>query len=128
MELFKEAPLMECSPGETLIEEGKPLEKLLILKEGEVAVVKGGTQICKIAKSGSTFGEMSVLLGVKPTASVVASKPSTLLVVEDAAGFLSGHIEATLEIARLLAHRVRWLTHTYAEELDDGDSALWRYR
>jgi hypothetical protein len=35
---------------------------------------------------------------------------------------------ATLEIARLLAHRVNWMTYNYVKEMDDGDSAFWRTR
>jgi hypothetical protein len=50
------------------------------------------------------------------------------VVIEDSVSFLSRHVEVALEIARILAHRVNWLTHRYSEEMDDDDSLFWRYR
>ncbi len=126
LELCENSPEIEFEPGKLIIEQDRPLGHLFILVEGEVEIVKDGTKICRISKGGSAFGEMSALLGVHPTASVLAVKKSRLVAVEDSVAFLSKNIEVTLEIARLLADRVRWLTVNYAEEIDDGDSAFWR--
>lgn len=38
------------------------------------------------------------------------------------------NIAVTMEIARLLAHRVRRLTFDYIEEPDDGESVSWPNR
>jgi CRP-like cAMP-binding protein len=128
LDTLGQAPVVDFSPGHVLIEENRPTDTLFVLEEGEVKIVKGGTEICRIAKRGSMFGEISALLDVKPTASVITVKPSKFRVIGDSAAFLASNIETTLEIARLLAHRVRWLTVHYADELDDGESAFWRYR
>jgi hypothetical protein len=93
-----------------------------------VEVRRDHNTVCKIAKRGSAFGELAALLGVVPTASVLATKASTLRVLEDAATFFQTNHAATLEIARLLAHRVNWMTYNYVKEMDDGDSVFWRSR
>jgi CRP-like cAMP-binding protein len=128
LEIAADAPAVHFAPGEVIIKEGRPLTRLYILQDGEVEVRRDHTTVCNISKQGSAFGELSALLGVVPTASVIASKPATLRVVEDAAAFFEGNHAATLEIARLLAHRVNWMTYNYVKEMDDGDSVFWRSR
>jgi CRP-like cAMP-binding protein len=128
LELAPDAPEVRFAPGESIIQEGRPLTCLYILKEGEVEIRRDHNTVCNIAKPGSAFGELSALLGVVPTASVIASKPSTVRVIEDAARFFQTNHAATLEIARLLAHRVNWMTYNYVKEMDDGDSVFWRSR
>jgi CRP-like cAMP-binding protein len=128
LEMLRDAPEAVFEPGQTVIREGGDLHRLYVLAEGEIELVKGHTPVCKISKAGSTFGEMSALLGVKPTASVVATRRCTFKVMDSPADYLSTHAPATLEIARLLAHRVRWLTASYAAEIDDGESVFWRHR
>jgi hypothetical protein len=45
-------------------------ERLLILKEGAVAVVKEGVEIAEVAEPGAVFGGLSVLLDQPHTADV----------------------------------------------------------
>ena len=125
---LKDAPELTFAPGDVIIKQGGDLNRIFVLVDGEVEVVKGDVPLYKISKVGSTFGEMSALLGIKPTASILAEKASTFKVIENPEEFLSQHASATLEVARLLAHRVRWLTINYAAELDDGESIFWRNR
>lgn len=128
LEIAADAPEVRFAPGETIIKEGRPLTNLYILQAGEVEIRRDHTVVCNISKPGSAFGELSALLGVVPTATVIASQPATLRVIEDAATFFQTNPAATLEIARLLAHRVNWMTYNYVKEMDDGDSAFWRSR
>ena len=128
MELLKDAPEQQFAPGETIIRQGQALTKFYVLKEGEVAVGRDDTLVSRSSSVGSTFGEISALLDIKTTASVAATQPTTMVVVDDLINFLEENRGTAIEIARLLAHRVRWMTKTYAEEMDDGDSAFWRYR
>lgn len=128
LDTLKEAPEAVFEPGAVVIRQGGELNRIYILVEGEIEVVKGDVSLYKISKPGSTFGEMSTLLGIRPTASILAEKRTTFKIIEDPAAFLVDNAPATLEIARLLAHRVRWLTINYAAEIDDGDSVFWRNR
>lgn len=89
--------------------------------------------ICRIHSRGSCFGELSALLGVETLATVVVTKPSTFVVVKDAASFLSENHAAALEVARLLAHRIRWMTlrdpnPAADDDENDDDSLFWRSR
>jgi hypothetical protein len=73
---------------------------------------------------------LSALLGVATIATVVTTKPSTIVVVKDAASFLAANHAAAMEVARLLAHRVRWMTlrDVHHADDDDEDSLFWRSR
>ena len=55
-------PLVTYQPGETVIVDGSKTGRLLILKKGNVAIVKEDTEIAKVAEPGAVFGELSVLL------------------------------------------------------------------
>ena len=130
LDIVGDAPESKFSVGETLIQQGKPLKDLYILKEGEVEIRRNHAPICRINSRGSCFGELSALLGVDTIAAVVVTKPSTFAVVRDAASFLSENHAATLEVARLLAYRVRWMTlsDSHQPDDDDEDSLFWRSR
>jgi len=130
LDTVPEAPEMKFSAGEILIQQGNPMSDLYILKEGEVEVLRNNSPVCRISSPGSCFGELSALLGTESIASVVTTKPSTMVVVKDAATFLTGNHAATLEVARLLAHRVRWMTLRDIDSDDDMDEnyLFWRSR
>lgn len=128
LKLLGDLPEVDFPAGTTLIKQSDSLDRIYVLKQGEVRITKDGTSICTISSEGSAFGEISALLGVKSTASVTTTRDSTLAVIEHPLDELTQHPEITLEIARLLAHRLRWLTMTYAEEIDDGESVFWAGR
>jgi CRP/FNR family cyclic AMP-dependent transcriptional regulator len=69
------------SPGETLIHEGKPIEYLYILIEGQLAVRIGKNADKQIAVllPGEIVGEISFVDNRNPTASVVALQESRML-------------------------------------------------
>ncbi len=119
LELAGEVPERKFAAGEVIIEEGKPLSELYLLKSGEVEILRESLSIGKISKTGSALGEISALLGVNPTATAIALTPCTFAVVKEAAAFVTGNHEVTLEIARNLAHRLSWMTHTYVEQIYD---------
>jgi CRP-like cAMP-binding protein len=119
LELAGDAPEVEFAPGDVIIQEGRPLKELFFLKAGEVEIHRDFTVIGNITKKGSALGEISALLGLPSTASVIARKPCTFIVIPDGAAFLAANHEATLEIARLLAQRLNWMTGTYVEQIYD---------
>jgi CRP-like cAMP-binding protein len=69
-------PLVTCQAGETVIVDGSKTGRLLILKKGNVAIVKEDTEIAKVAEPGAVFGELSVLLDQPHTADVHALETS----------------------------------------------------
>ena len=63
-------PLASYGAGETVFAEGTKTGRLLILKSGAVAIVKGGTEIATVAEPGAVFGELSALLDQPHSADV----------------------------------------------------------
>ena len=127
LEALGEVPEAVFEAGEVVIRQGGVPGRMYVLAEGEIQLVKGDVAICRISSPGSVFGEMSALLGIRPTASVVSVRRSVFRVVGAPELFLGTHPGATLAIARLLAHRIHWLTARYAAREDDDDSLYWRW-
>jgi len=69
-------PLATYQPGETVLSAASTTGRLLILKEGAVAVVKEGVEIARVTEPGAVFGELSALLDQPHTADVRALEAS----------------------------------------------------
>jgi CRP/FNR family transcriptional regulator, cyclic AMP receptor protein len=98
-------PLASYGAGETVFTEGTRTGRLLILKKGTVAIIKGGTEIAKVAEPGAVFGELSALLDQPHTADVRTLETSEFLVA-DAATLLVKDPIALLYVTTLLARRL----------------------
>src|SRR6516165_11933466 len=109
-------PLVTYRAGETVLSAVTKTGRLLILKEGAVAVVKEGVEIASVAEPGAVFGELSVLLDQPHTADVRALETSQFYVA-DAATLLRVDPIALLYVATVLARR-----------LDDANQALVELR
>jgi len=107
---FASLPLMTYHPGDTVIADGSTTGRLLILRKGTVAIVKGNTEIAKVAEPGAVFGELSVLLNQPHTADVVSLETSQFQVA-DAATLLTENPMAALYVATVLAHRLDGANH-----------------
>lgn len=103
-------------PDDILLSEGGEDKKLYILIEGEVEVLKGGTQITTQAEPGAIFGELAVLLDIPHTATVRAVIPSRTYPVDDAEAFLQSNPDLAFQLARLLAKRLNNV-NTYLVDL-----------
>jgi CRP-like cAMP-binding protein len=101
--------------GDVLLKEGTP-GPLLILAEGTVEILKGDFRINVVDEPGAIFGEVSVLLGIPPMATVRALEHSRVFVAEDGLAYLSSRTDLALAVARLLAHRLNSVT-TYLVDL-----------
>ena len=77
-------PLATYQAGETVLSAGSTTGRLLILKEGTVAVVKEGLEIARVTEPGAVFGELSVLLDQPHTADVRALEASQFHVADAA--------------------------------------------
>jgi len=53
-------PLATYEAGETVLSAASTTGRLLILKEGAVAVLKEGVEIASVTEPGAVFGELSV--------------------------------------------------------------------
>ena len=78
-------PLETYQAGETVLTAGSKAGRLLILKKGAVAIVKGATEIAKVTEPGAVLGEVSALLDHPHTADVRTLETSQFHVA-DASG------------------------------------------
>src|SRR5262245_31370113 len=97
-------PIAIYEAGETVLAAASTTGRLLILKEGAVAIVKEGLEIGNVAEPGAVFGELSVLLDRPHTADVIAVKTSKFYVAS-ATVFMRDPV-ALLYIAAVMARRL----------------------
>ncbi len=76
---------LEINPGDTLIELGTDNSTLYVLYEGEVNIIleHDGSNLTLPVRSGECIGEMSLMLDRPTSASVVAKKPSKVLLIPE---------------------------------------------
>jgi CRP/FNR family transcriptional regulator, cyclic AMP receptor protein len=98
-------PLATYQAGETVLSAASTTGRLLILKEGKVAVEKEGVEIARVTEPGAVFGELSVLLDQPHTADVRALEACQFHVA-DAATTLRIDPTALLFVATVLAQRL----------------------
>jgi CRP/FNR family cyclic AMP-dependent transcriptional regulator len=107
-------PLASYGAGETVFAEGTKTGRLLILKSGAVAIVKGGTEIATVAEPGAVFGELSALLDQPHSADVRALEASEFHVA-DAAALLGQDPAALLYVTMMLARRLDGANQMFLE-------------
>ena len=103
-------PLVTYQPGETVIVDGSKTGRLMILKKGNVAILKENTEIARVAEPGAVFGELSILLDQPHTADVRALETSQFHVA-NATTLLAENPIAVLYVATTLAHRLDSANH-----------------
>ena len=103
-------PVVTFQAGETVIADGSRTGRLLILRKGTVAILKGDTEIAKVAEPGAMFGELSVLLDQPHTADVRALETSQFHVA-NATTLLTQNPIAVLYVATMLARRLDGANH-----------------
>ncbi len=115
-------PEIRLAKGDRLIEEAVRTDRLYVLKFGAFEVVRNGIRVVQIDEPGAFLGEISAVLGSAPMASVVATRDSTVHVVDNASASVQGQPELIYAIAQLLARRLAAITaylvdikHQYAD-------------
>jgi len=98
-------PLVTYQAGETVIASGSKTGRLLILRNGTVAILKENMEIARVAKRGAIFGELSLLLDQPHTADVRALETSQFYVANGTT-LLSQYPDAVRHVATVLAHRL----------------------
>ena len=117
-------PVVTYQPGETVIVDGSKTGRLLILKKGNVAIVKEDTEIAKVAEPGAVFGELSVLLNQPHTADVHTLETSQFHIA-NATALLAQNPIAALYVATVLAHRLDGANHALIQlknQLQTGEA------
>ncbi len=109
-------PDTSVAPGEVLVREGDRRGAIYVLIDGVVGVFKGDVRVARIRTPGALFGEMSTLLDMPYSATVIAETPVTVKVVQDGEGFLASSPVVALHTARILAQRLHDST-TYLADL-----------
>lgn len=127
LDACRHLPEVRLAAGATLIQEGVRTDRLYILQSGEVEIVRDGVRIVRIDEPGAFLGEMAAVLNSVPTADVVATRDTTVLVLENASATVLQQPELTFAIARLLARRLAAVT-TYLVDIKrqyaDSDTHL----
>ena len=103
----------EYLPGELIVREDDPGDRLYLLLEGEVLVVKshGTPQELELntLRAVDYFGEMAVLADERRSATILAATPARLLSLdgESLRELIRGHPEISFSIFRVLTGRLR---------------------
>jgi CRP/FNR family transcriptional regulator, cyclic AMP receptor protein len=110
---FATLPVASFQTGQTVLAAGSRTGRLMILKKGNVAVVKDGVEIARVSEPGAVFGELSILLGQPHTADVRALEVSQFLVADGA--LLANDPLAFIYVATVLARRLNYANRALIE-------------
>jgi CRP-like cAMP-binding protein len=114
-QINKFIPLMaeeKYSPGDAIIVEGIPNDRILFIVEGRVSIIKGETVIYDLDE-GNTFGEMEVLDIMPCAATIKAVTDVTVLSISNASlreiyrNDLKSYTLLLMNLARDLSRRLR---------------------
>jgi len=99
--------------GQIVFSEGDKGGDLLVVKEGDVRIVKsavsGRQQLIAIERSGSSLGEVSVFDGGSYSTTAIAISPTVLLRLQGGhfRKLCLTHPDVALKVIRVLGHRLR---------------------
>jgi CRP/FNR family cyclic AMP-dependent transcriptional regulator len=97
---------VSLATGDTLIAQGEQTDSLYFLRKGAVKVTKDGYEVAIIRDKGAVFGEMSILLQYKHTASVQCLEDSEFYFIEHPRAYLEAHPGLIWHIAQILGMRL----------------------
>ncbi|RKH41963.1 cyclic nucleotide-binding domain-containing protein, partial [Corallococcus llansteffanensis] len=111
--------------GDVIIRDGDPTDGLYVVLSGEVEVHKNGHVLSRL-KEGELFGEISLLQKTPATATVEASRHTTLLRLprEDFDSLISSHPQVLMLMSDLSDERLRRTERVLGTPEDASDLAL----
>ncbi|WP_404373340.1 cyclic nucleotide-binding domain-containing protein [Corallococcus coralloides] len=116
--------------GDVIIREGDATDGLYVVLSGEVEVHKSGQRLT-LLKEGDLFGEISLLQKTPATATVEATRHTTLLRLprEDFDSLISSHPQVLMLVSDLSDERLRRTEHvlgtqTGSSQADDEDDLI----
>ena len=81
-DVLNSSSLLQCEPGDCIIEEGTIDSRIYVLLSGELEVCVGGKKVAAITRIGEVFGELALVNQDKRLASVIAPKKAVCLAVD----------------------------------------------
>ena len=96
----------EATPYGHLPQPAESISRLVGATPQELMLLREGLQIATITEPGSLIGEMSVLLGDDHSATVRATTPVEVRVIENAIAFLESTPLVALQVATLVCQRL----------------------
>lgn len=81
-DVLHSSAIVECDPGDVIMEEGEEASRIFILLAGEVAVEKSGDEITTMSLTGDLFGELAALDNETRSATIVAKTKTFCLAVD----------------------------------------------
>ncbi|MBZ4334507.1 cyclic nucleotide-binding domain-containing protein [Corallococcus sp. AS-1-12] len=116
--------------GDVIIREGDATDGLYVILSGEVEVHKSGQRLT-LLREGDLFGEISLLQKTPATATVEATRHTTLLRLprEDFDSLISSHPQVLMLVSDLSDERLRRTEHvlgtqTGSSQADDEDDLI----
>ena len=97
-------PVTTYHAGETILSDGSKSGRLLILKSGEVEVLKNSALLARVDQPGAVFGELAALLDRPHGADVRATQDSDFHVAD--VKLLEKDPVALFAVGRILARRL----------------------
>ncbi len=120
-------PVVAFGEGQLMLRQGSTSERLLVLREGAVDIVRDDVVLARVAEPGAVLGDMAVLLGRPHSADVWAAQASRCHVVEDAGRLLRAEPELALYVMTLLEGRLDAVNgHLIAARARLGDAGPQR--
>ncbi len=113
--LASKAPVRKVAADVEVLVEGRPVDRLLMLRSGAVEILKGGVRVAFEDAPGGLYGEMSLLLAQPASATVRTTAPSEFWEFPCEESFLVRQPRLALEIGRLLARRLQAATRYLAD-------------
>jgi CRP-like cAMP-binding protein len=102
--------------GAVLLTEGRKTDRLYVVIDGVIEILRHGIQVALVNEPGAVLGEISVLLDVPHTATARALTSGRAYELEDAKSFLRSRPDTAVFLAELLAQR---LNHATAALVDN---------
>jgi CRP-like cAMP-binding protein len=102
-------------PGAILLSEGRKTDRLYVLIEGGIEILRNGVRVALVKEPGAMLGEMSVLLDLPHTATARALTSGRVYELEDAKSFLRSRPDTAIFLAELLARRLNEATAALAD-------------
>ena len=99
-------PVASYADGDLLLRQGTTTNRLLLLSDGAVDIVRDEETIARVDEPGAVFGDMAVILGLPHSADVRAAAPTRCHVIEDAAALLKAEPDLALYVMTVLASRL----------------------
>ena len=100
---------------EVLLTEGQETPGVYILKEGAVSFSFEGEELGRSCTPNTVFGEISALLNMENTATVIAVEKTTVWVIEDFDAFMRENPEVAIAVSKELARRLSNMNFNFIE-------------